>query len=401
MRNNVKTIGRIYDFLENTNAKTVILYGGAGAGKSWTLAQFLIIEKFIKGKNKHILITRKTNPSLRVSTYQLVLDILNNLGVPYEHKKAEQILMFGKNRIIFRGLDDPEKIKSAEFNYIWMEEATEFTLDDYRQLRLRLRRHTGRGRNQIFLTFNPISVHHWIYEIFFEKKLEDDVDILRVNYKDNPFLDSEYVKLLEDLEQQDEVFYKIYTLGEFAQPRDLIYTNFEVVSDIPSSFDEIIWGLDFGYNNPTALLKIGIRDNEFWIIDEIYQTRLTNADLIELMKEKVKRTDPIYADSSEPARIEEIKRAGFNIYPADNNVKAGIDFVKRQKIYISQNCSNTLKEIRQYLWKKNKDGELLDEPVKFMDHSMDSMRYAIYTHCGKRQKAKVGIGKFKGVRTAW
>lgn len=150
---------------------------------------------------------------------------------------------------------------------------------------------------------------------------------------------------------------------------------------MPESFDEIIYGIDFGYNNPTACLKIEIKDQEVWIVDEIYKTHLTNADLIEELKSFVnEKSAYMYCDSAEPNRIEEISRAGFNAMPADKSVKDGIDFVKRQKLHIYKNCVNTIKEIKNYKWKEDKNGNVLDEPVKFLDHSMDAMRYAIYTH---------------------
>ncbi len=88
----------------------------------------------------------------------------------------------------------------------------------------------------------------------------------------------------------------------------------------------------------------------------------------------------IYADSAEPMRIEEITRAGFNVYPAKKEVKNGIDYIKRKKIYIHESCAHTIKEIQSYKWKEKKDGEILDEPVKFLDHAMDALRYAVYTH---------------------
>jgi len=371
----LKVIKKIYNFLEQSNTKNVIIYGGAGAGKSYTVAQFLILERILKYPNKHILVTRKTNPSLRLSAYRLILNLLDELQIPYEHHKAEQIISFPyrRSQIIFRGMDDPEKIKSAEFNYIWMEEATEFHERDYQQLRLRLRRANAGQRNQIYLTFNPISMTNWIYPFFFEQQ-QPDTAILRVTYKDNPFLDPEYKAILENLKHQDRTFYKIYTLGEFAQFENVVYENWQVVHDLPNYFDEYIYGLDFGYNNPTACIKIGLKDDEVWIVDEIYQTRLTQDDLIERLRTFIEpATAPIYCDPSEPSRIEELYRAGFNAYPANRKVtvKAGIDFVKRQRIYIHQTCVNTIKELKNYKWREDKDGNVLDEPVKFMDHCYD------------------------------
>jgi phage terminase large subunit len=371
-------IKKIWRFLKNSPYKINLIYGGAGAGKSCTVAQY-IIYLLLRAKNKHILVTRKTNPSLRLTAYRLVLNLLEHYQIPYEHHKADQIIKFKPNRnlIFFRGLDDPEKIKSAEFNYVWMEEATEFTLEEYQQVKLRLRRNTtDHRRNQMFLTFNPIP--SWIKEYFFDERKEDDIGIMRVTYKDNPFLDEEYIRLLEELAEQDRTYHKIYALGEFATPGHVIYTHYTIEDKAPNHFDEIIYGVDFGYNNPTAVLKIGILDNEFWVLDEIYQTHLTNQDLIDLLKDFIHSpTALIYCDSAEPQRIQELKRAGFNARPAFKDVKLGIDIVKRQKLHIVKTCANTLKEIKLYRWKQDAQGNILDHPVKFNDHAMDALRYAI------------------------
>ncbi len=379
MEAKIKVIRNIYSFLKKCEKqKEVVVYGGAGSGKSYTVAQFLIIEKLLSNRNKRLLVTRKYNPSLRVTTWRLIHELLDELEVPYLENKTEQVLQLPRrNEIYFRGLDDAEKIKSSEFNYIWMEEATEFDYEDYLQLKLRLRRATN-SVNQMFLTFNPVA--GWTQKQFFEQE-SDDVAILHTTYVDNPFLDIEYTKMLEFLKDQDEAYYQIYTLGRYAILRNKVYNNYQIVSKMPESFDEVIYGIDFGFNNPSVVLEIGLKDDNIYITKELYETHLTNEELIEKLKYFVKNKNAeIYADSAEPARIEEITRAGFNVFAAKKEIKNGIDFVKRKKIYIHESCANTIKEIQSYKWKEKKDGEILDEPVKFLDHAMDALRYAVYTH---------------------
>ena len=126
----------IFRWLANTRERVNLLVGGAGSSKSYSIAQFLI-KKLYEEENIRILVTRKTTPSLRISAYKLILDLLKEYGWHYELNKSELTIKQGNNEILFKGLDDPEKIKSAEFNYIWAEEATDLTLDDYRQLNLR------------------------------------------------------------------------------------------------------------------------------------------------------------------------------------------------------------------------------------------------------------------------
>lgn len=372
----VKTIGKIYDWLEFSGARINVIYGGAGSGKSYTIAQFLLFEKFLNERNKRILVSRKTNPSLKDSAYLLFLDLLNEYGIPYQHNKAEQNVSFNGNRLVFRSMDNPEKIKSSEYNYIWLEEATDFSVDDFRQVALRLRRATD-TENRLYLSFNPISTMNWVYKTFFEKQYPNSAK-LKTTYQDNPFLPDDYVNSLVGLKGQDENYYLIYALGEFGVLKNLIY-NFPVVDTIPAHFDEIFWGLDFGFNNPSALVKVGLYDDVYYVIGEVYRRGLTNSDLVDILNEKVAKGESIYADSAEPARIEEIAREGFRVYPAKKSVRDGIDFLKSQTVKVYQQCVNVLKESQTYKWKEDKNGNVLDEPVKFNDHAMDAIRYAIYS----------------------
>jgi len=380
----VQVNAKIWRFLETHRHKVLLVYGGAGSGKSYTVAQWVIYRAL--RHPMHALITRKHNPSLRITAFALVRQFLSDWGIPHEVKIADQEIHLPRSVLFFRGLDDPEKIKSAEYNLIWMEEATEFTRDDYRQLKLRLRRHNnGRYRNQLIMTFNPISMHHWIYEEFFAQGEQDDVAVLHTTYRDNlRWLPPDYVAELERLKEQDEYFYKVYTLGQFAARKGLIYDNWEVIPDeeadkVLASAEEVFYGLDFGYNNPTALLKLVERDGVIYVVDELYRSGLTNADLIALLADFVQPKGVIYADAAEPARIEEIARAGYAILPAEKSVKDGIDFVKRHRLKVAARCTNTIKELRNYKWKEDRNGRTLDEPVKFMDHAMDALRYAVYT----------------------
>ncbi len=384
-----KTVEVIREFHQHLkqDSKFLVLCGGARSGKSYAIAQFIILH-LMPQHDKEILVARKVNRTLKLSAWKLVRTLLKDYGIPFSENKSDQCIEFNGNIIWFSGLDDPEKIKSTEFNYIWMEEATEFDREDFLQLSMRLSRRT-KEKNQMFFSFNPVSKANWVYRTFFETEHED-TNIMFSNYTMNRHLSDDYRQILEDLKEQDEAHYKVYGLGEFADFTNIIYTNWKVSSEIPEEFDEKIYGLDFGFNNPSVLLHLGLRDEIVYITDEVYQTKLTNAELINVLKdEKVKGA--IYADSAEPQRIEEIARARFNVYPADKRVLDGIDSVKRHKIIVHPRCVKTIEEFQGYSWKKNRNDEILDEPVKFNDHAMDALRYAVYTH--KKAERRVLIGR--------
>jgi phage terminase large subunit len=381
-------IGYFHEFLEQSTARVNVIYGGGGSGKSRAIAQYLF-KKFIAEQDKRFLILRKTRPSLRDSVYHLMLhDVMPEYGFSTYGQgitldKTTLTLTYGKNEMEFRGLDDPEKKKSADYNYVWMEEATDFNRDDFQKMMLYLRRKHGKNEiNQMFLSFNPIDQFHWVITDILHGS-RDDVAINHSTYKNNRFLPAESAQEYENLVNQDENLYRIYTLGEPGILKNTIFTNYQVFREAPPIFEDVIYGLDFGYNNPTALIGVGFKENNIYPMELIYESHLTNAELIQRMKHFKIGKAPIYADASEPARIDEIARAGYNILPADKSVTDGIDAVKRCKIFLNPDNVNILAEIKGYKYREDKNGHVLEEPVKFRDHSLDALRYAVHSHMKK------------------
>jgi phage terminase large subunit len=250
------------------------------------------------------------------------------------------------------------------------------------------------------MSFNPENIYHWIKEKVVDSK-EEDVTEIPSSYKDNPFLDPEYVKQLQALEKQDKNFYRIYTLGEWGQLDTLIYSNWMSANTHISSSD-YIYGSDFGYNVPSVLVKIHFDDVEMKATVEelVYESELTNNQFIRKCKDVIPEKDwsrvPLYADAAEPDRIKEIEDSGLWIVPThkgSGSVKDGIDFIKRFQVGVLDNSPNINKEWKSYSWKKDKNNNVLDEPIKWNDHAMDAIRGALYTHwlevVGKQPSIKV------------
>lgn len=364
--------------------KAIVLnVGGARSTKSYSINQ-LFLQKFINEDNKVFLITRKTLPSLRMTAYKVFVDLLEDYGYYHqcEHNKSNLTIKYKNNIVYFLSIDSSEKIKSTEFNYVFMEEANEFSLLDFRILSMRMSGPTTEDQpNRMYLSLNPSDEFCWINQKLIHQA---DVEIIHSTYKDNPFLSPEYIKIIEDLKDVDPTLYKIYGLGQWAQIENIIYSNYVIDAVFPDTFNEEIYGLDFGFNHPTVLMWVGMKDNEVYLREKVYESKLTNQDLINKMKALgINKKHAGYADSSEPDRIEEIYRAGFNIHPAKKgpaSVVNGIDVVKRYKIHLHEDDVNILKEIRSYKWKEDKNGNVLDEPVKYNDDGLDGVRYAIFTH---------------------
>jgi len=340
------------------------------------MQMFLI--KMLQEDNIVITIARKSLPSLKGSAYRDWLEILNinNLYNPNNHNKSDLSYRIGNNEIEFISVDNFDKVKGRKRTYLFCNEANELNWNDYNQLALRTSK-------QIYLDLNPShSEDHWI-----ETKIKTlkKVEIIHSTYKDNPFLEREIVEEIEGLKDTDQNLWRIYGLGEMGLAEARIFTHFQLCDDLPEEYDERIYGLDFGFNHPTALIEIRIKDDVYYWKELIYETHLTNSMLIDKIKQ-MELTDTIYGDSEDPNRITEIQQAGINILPADKgkgSVKLGIDLIKSKKTFICKDSINLYKESKIYSWKTTSDGTITDEPSKFNDHGMDGGRYAIYSNNNK------------------
>lgn len=375
-------------FDRNFKAKTKIVVneGGARSSKSYSVIQ-LLLQYMTSQENKNILILRKTLPALKESAYKVFIDMLKDYGYYQycEHNKTDMFIKYYGVYVKFGSLDDPEKIKSTSWNLIMMEEVNEFSWEDFLILFTRLSAPTKKKEpNQIFLLFNPSEPYHWIFNL----KDRPDVTWIHSTYKDNPFLDSSYISILEGLKEQDYAMYQVYALGQKAELKGLIYQNWLLTQNYPEKYDDTFYGLDFGFNNESALAWIGEKDTEYYVRGKLYATGLTNTALIEKLKELIpedQRSKPIYADNAEPDRIEEIHGEGFNCQPCKKGkVKDGIDLMKALTIHHHPDDEDLNKERKGYKWKVDKNGNVLDEPVKYKDHYMDAIRYGIHTHVKDR-----------------
>jgi phage terminase large subunit len=368
--------------------RIVINEGGTGSSKTYSLAQ-LFARILCEADGVQITIARKTFPALRATAMRDFFSVLKDWGVYDEalHNKSENIYRNKGNEVDFVSLDEPTKVRSRRRHYLWMNEANEFLHDDFEQLNMRT-------SEQIFMDYNPSHLYHWIYDKLQTRK---DCIVIPSTYKDNPFLAPELVKEIESYQGKDKNYWRIYGLGLKGIVEAIIYSHWKYCDALPESPDNTFYGLDFGYNNQTAFVRIDEKDKNYYWEELLYERYLTNQDLIRSEEEatstgkklgilhqfvkdgKLTYSSPIYADASEPARIKEIKDAGFNIIAAfKTDIKNGIDIIKSRGFFITKESVNILKEVKSYCWRE-KDGKLLDEPVKQNDHLLDGGRYAIIT----------------------
>lgn len=429
----------IYD-----DADHIVLRGGAGSGKSHYVGQE-IVRRLMKLFAYRAVGIRKVANFLRESVFSQVQDTLvqydfnGNLVYdlrPY-FKINKTILSITciptDSEIIFLGIDDPEKIKSLKkIDLLWFEEATELTEEDYRQFSLRLRGIGSNKLQQIF-SFNPVDESSWVKKEFYPNQAIDDelyskmdkrinkyqkygysympnyrdiavrmvknvsvrnkvipmsYSLTNFTYDDNFFLDDVYKARLENLKNQNRNLYDIYCRSRWGSIGHRIFNPpFPILSKFPEEYEEVIYGIDFGYHHPSALVQVGILDGAYYVKELLHETQLTNAKLIETILQRNLIPDyrkaVLYGDSAVPSFLEEFEEAGFYIKPAykpKDSVEKGIDFMQSAEIYSHKDNVNFNQEVRTYCWQLDKDGKPIKKPTPINDDLISATRYAVWTH---------------------
>lgn len=392
-----------------SDKRYVVMKGSAGSGKSVDTAQNYLL-RLLRDRGRNLVCIRKSDITNRDSTYAELTGAIyrmfgDNADKYWEIRQSPlQITCKANgNRIIFRGVNDEkqrEKLKSITFQKgkltdVWIEEATEITQADFEIIDDRLRGELPDGQfYQIRMTFNPVNKNHWIKKVFFDIP-DKNVLTHHSTYLGNRFIDDAYRQRMERRKIVDPEGYQIYGLAEWGEIGGLILHNWEVqdISLNLNDYDDIAIGQDFGFNHANAILLLGIKDDNIYILREVYCFEKETSELIPLAKDaKIPMNREMWCDSAEPDRIKMWKSAGFRAKPVDKggssgSVKAQIDWLKgvvrkdktvKRMIYVHPSCVNTIKELQQWKWKKdNKTGEYLDEPVAFQDDAMAALRYGI------------------------
>ena len=349
--------------------------GSTRSGKTYSLGQLLAL--YIPHKEKvTISVVSPSLPHLKRGARRDILQILEDAGIYSDEafNKTDNVYHYPNGSYIeFFGAEDSGKVRGPGRDILYINEANLLPHSIYQQLALRT-------KQTIFLDFNPVDEASWVYDVADKPGNK----LIHSTYKNNPFLPKEQVQEIESLRDADENMWKVFGLGERGKSQEIIYTHWKQ-GPFPTD-SEVVYGLDFGYSVPTALIKVGFKENQTYAHEMIYESRLTTSDLIERMKAlDIRKSDEIFCDAAEPKTIEELVRAGYNAKPAEKDVYAGIQKVKSQPLTITPESINLIKEIRSYKWKTDKDGKVhLDEsPVKMWDHGCDAMRYAIFTKLNK------------------
>lgn len=324
-----------------------------------------------------ITIARATYPSLRGSVLRDFIDILNGFEAynPEHHNKTESTYALNGNLVEFISLDQPQKVRGRKRDILFVNEANEITLEGWNQL---LFRTTGFA----VLDFNPSDPMHWIYD---DVQTREDATTLITTYKDNPHLPDVVVAEIERFKEIDPDYWKVYGEGQRSAGRKgQIFTHFQKIEAV--DWDEcssITYGIDFGFtNDPTAVVKLGRKNDRRYVDEIIYEKGLT----IELLAERLRaagidKNDTLVCDSAEPRSIHELRKYGFNAIGVKKNkdsVRHGINALKALSIFVTSTSKNIWEEVVWYAWEMDKDDKPKspERPIDAFNHGIDALRYA-------------------------
>lgn len=272
--------------------------------------------------------------------------------------------------IEFFSADDSSKLRGARRDILYINECNNVTFESYNELAIRTKK-------EVFLDFNPAN-EFWVHT---ELKDEPDADFIILTYKDNEALDKSIIDQIEKNREKASTstywanWWRVYGLGEIGMLEGVIFSNWKQIDSIPSDARLIGIGLDFGYtNDPTAAVEVYMWNGKRILNELIYRTGMLNNDIANVLPYSV----PIYADSSEPKSIEEIRRYGKTIKgvtKGKDSINFGIQIMQSQEYLVTSNSTNLIKELRGYIWDTDKTGVRLNKPIDFNNHSIDAIRY--------------------------
>lgn len=365
-------------------SRVVCLYGGSSSSKTISALQYLTL---IAERSLEPLIITVIGESLPVIKRSVYRDwqriVMRERYNPDRFNKNDNTYYFGRGSILqFIPADDEARFFAMRHDYVLIDEAYNISKGIFDQVEIRT-------RLQILLTWNPVAP-------FWATKLEDersDVVVIHATYKDNPYLDQHIIDALEARASGDPNFYRVFVLGKYGNVEGLIYregVHWFKCEELPEEYKRRVFVVDYGFtHDPTSIGELRYADGQFWYDEIEYRTGMFNRDIYNLLFERAKRDETV-ADSAEPKSNAELRRMGLNVVDSikgPDSVSFGISTVRSFKLNVTKRSLNTIKELRNYQYVKDRDGEWTGKPVDNWNHSLDAIRYGV-THV--RQKPKFG-----------
>jgi phage terminase large subunit len=359
--------------------------GGTSAGKTYAILPILIN---IAAKNKQIDISvvSESIPHLKRGCIKDFKKIMVDTGrwVDSRWNASDFKYNFANgSQIEFFSADSDAKLRGARRDWLYMNECNNIVFNAYNELAMRT-------KNGIFLDWNPTN-SFWFHT---ELQQDNNVDFITINYLDNEACPDSAKEFIINAKRKAETstfwanWYKVYGLGEIGSLQGTIF-DFLQCDDIPTQAQLIAYGIDFGFtNDPTAMVAVYKCDKELYIDELIYQTQLTNQQIVQRFNELgIKKEYQIIADSAEPKSIAELRIGGYSsTMPAKkgpDSIKASINLLQNYTLNVTSRSTNIIRELRNYRWDEDKDGKQLNTPIDKFNHSIDAIRYVALNKINK------------------
>lgn len=349
-----------------------IIQGGTSAGKTFGILPVLI-DKCAKESALEVSVVAESIPHLRRGALKDFIKIMRWTGRYIDDRFNKSLLRYefaNGSSIEFFSADDASKLRGARRDILYINECNNVTFESYNELAIRTKR-------EVFLDFNPAN-EFWVHK---ELKNEPDSDFIILTYKDNEALDESIVKQIEKNRDKATTssywanWWKVYGLGEVGSLEGVVFNNWKEIDTIPEDAKLIGIGLDFGYtNDPTAAIEVYNWNGKRIVNEIVYRTGMLNSDIAKVLPSYV----TIYADSSEPKSIDEIRRYGKTIKgvtKGKDSINYGIDVMQRQEYLVTKQSTNLIKELRSYCWDEDKHGTRINKPIDNFNHAIDALRY--------------------------
>lgn len=396
--------------VEDYSQRYNVYYGGRGSGKTIFVYQKLLI-KGLKEK-RTILLMRKTTASCKFSVWKELKEAVENFKLTkyFTFYESDYSAVCNLNGTVFKcsGLDVAEKIKGfSEISDVLLEEATEFTLEDFELIDGTVRSVKYDLPLQIYCLFNPVSKANWVFKRFgFDTGIvPPDTFILKTTYLDNPHLSPDYIKRMENMRLTNPNRWKIEALGDFVTIDGLVITNwrkeeFDPMELAASGFEHRV-GMDLGWIDPSAIIdSLYDRDNKIiYVFNEFYKSGCQLSEIVSVINNMNLNKTKIYVDAAEPRSLAYFKSQGCRVEPCikgKDSVKAGLMFLQDHLIIVHPKCQNFITELENFSYIKSKvTGEYTEDTTHEWSHAIDACRYGysdIYTNTKLKTLNKSFLG---------
>lgn len=380
-------------------ARKKIIQGGTSAGKTFGILPILI-DIAIKEPNKEISVVSESFPHLRrgaMKDFQKIMALVQRWNPKQWHGTLARYTFANGSYIEFFSADSEARLRGARRNILYVNEANNIPFEAYYQLAIRT-------NEDIYIDFNP-SVEFWAHT---EVEPDEDAELIILTYQDNEALDDTIITEIESAEIKGRTsdywlnWWQVYGLGQIGTLQGAVFNNWKPIDKLPLDEDGNVeakligYGLDFGYSvDPTALVGFYKWNNQIVVDEMLYRKEMSNQDIARFLKENCEAGITIIADSAEPKSIAEIFRHGVNIFPCKkgtDSIQYSIQLLQDYEMLITKRSLNLIKELRGYLWERQKDGSNGQRPLRHVpDHCIDALRYIAMDKLGYQENETYSI----------